>query len=169
MSESVNHPSHYGGDTTYEAIKVIEAWGLGFCIGNSVKYISRAGRKGNAVEDLKKARWYLDREIQNQERPHADNVRPCQNCGQPYGKDTHRCPEMKREQSVQVPEEIAGINRPAQSVVQLHEVPQVQEQASAKKIFHEVGPRSQQWLDRLGKHDQIAEEVIVGVAGSETK
>jgi hypothetical protein len=63
VSESVNHPQHYGGDTTYEAIKVIEAWELGFCLGNTVKYISRAGKKGDAVEDLKKARWYLDREI----------------------------------------------------------------------------------------------------------
>ena len=60
---AVNHPSHYGGDGTYEAIRVIEAWGLGFCLGNVVKYISRAGKKGSALEDLKKARWYLDREI----------------------------------------------------------------------------------------------------------
>jgi len=64
MSDTVNHPPHYGGDTTYEAIKVIEAWGLGFCLGNVVKYISRAGKKGSTLEDLKKARWYLDREIQ---------------------------------------------------------------------------------------------------------
>jgi hypothetical protein len=64
MSERVNHPEHYGGDTTYETIKVIEAWGLGFNLGNAVKYISRADKKGNADEDLAKARWYLDREIQ---------------------------------------------------------------------------------------------------------
>lgn len=64
--EAVDHPMHYGGDTTYEAIKVIEAWDLGFCLGNTVKYISRAGKKPSAskLEDLKKARWYLDREIQ---------------------------------------------------------------------------------------------------------
>lgn len=63
--EKVNHPSHYGGDTVYEAIKVIEAWGLGFCLGNAVKYISRAGKKAGStvLEDLKKARWYIDREI----------------------------------------------------------------------------------------------------------
>lgn len=64
--EQVNHPAHYGGeDNPYEAIKVIEAWSLGFCIGNAVKYISRAGKKDPAkkLEDLKKARWYLDREI----------------------------------------------------------------------------------------------------------
>jgi len=63
MSDEVNHPAHYGGDTVYEAIKVIEAWGLGMHLGNAVKYISRAGKKGPALQDLKKARWYLDRVI----------------------------------------------------------------------------------------------------------
>ena len=48
MQEQVNHPSHYGGkDNPYEAIKVIDAWNLDFCLGNVVKYISRAGKKGN--------------------------------------------------------------------------------------------------------------------------
>ena len=63
--ETVNHPPHYGGDTTYEAIKVIEAWDLGFSLGNAVKYIARAGKKPETseIEDLKKARWYLDRRI----------------------------------------------------------------------------------------------------------
>ena len=63
MPETVNHPDHYGGDTVYEAIKVIEAWQLGFCLGNAVKYIARAGKKGNRLEDLRKAAWYLQREI----------------------------------------------------------------------------------------------------------
>lgn len=64
MNEAINHPAHYGGDTTYEAIKVIEAWGLGFCLGNAAKYICRAGKKSrSALEDLKKARRYLDFEI----------------------------------------------------------------------------------------------------------
>lgn len=68
--ESVHHPSHYGGDTVYEVIKVIEAWGLGFALGNVVKYIPRAGNKPTAdvVEDLKKARWYLDHEIARLEK-----------------------------------------------------------------------------------------------------
>lgn len=65
----VNNPPHYGGlGNTYETINVIEAWGLGFCLGNTVKYISRAGKKGDALEDLKKARWYLDREISTLQR-----------------------------------------------------------------------------------------------------
>jgi hypothetical protein len=68
MFDPVNHPQHYGGaDNPYEAIKVIEAWGLGFNLGNSVKYVSRAGKKDDIVQDLKKARWYLDREIANLE------------------------------------------------------------------------------------------------------
>lgn len=62
---TIEHPDYYGGaENPYEAIKVIEAWGLGFCLGNSVKYIARAGKKTcDLTEDLKKARWYLDREI----------------------------------------------------------------------------------------------------------
>jgi hypothetical protein len=68
VKEAVDHPEHYGGaDNPYEAIKVIEAWALGFCLGNAIKYISRAGKKGSALEDLKKARWYLDREIEAME------------------------------------------------------------------------------------------------------
>jgi hypothetical protein len=62
----VKHPQHYGGkDNPYEAIKVIEAWGVGFNLGNTLKYISRAGKKDNTIQDLEKALFYLDREIQN--------------------------------------------------------------------------------------------------------
>jgi hypothetical protein len=68
MSEPINHPSHYGGkENPYEAIKVIEAWELGFCLGNAIKYISRAGKKNSekTLEDLEKAKWYISREIEN--------------------------------------------------------------------------------------------------------
>lgn len=68
--EEVNHPQHYGGDTTYETIKVLEAWGLdaSFNLGNAVKYLSRAGKKDpNLLRDLKKAQWYLNREIEKLE------------------------------------------------------------------------------------------------------
>ena len=62
--ELVNHPNHYGGkDSPYEAIKVIEAWNLGFCLGNTVMYISRAGKKDETIQELEKALWYLKREI----------------------------------------------------------------------------------------------------------
>jgi hypothetical protein len=67
----VNNPEHYGGATNiYEAIKVIEAWDLDFHLGNTVKYISRAGKKNpeKELEDLKKAAWYLQRKIDNLEK-----------------------------------------------------------------------------------------------------
>jgi hypothetical protein len=74
MSDAVDHPKHYGGaGNPYEAIHVVEAWSLGFCLGNVVKYIARAGKKGDALEDLKKARWYLDREIANLEKARASS------------------------------------------------------------------------------------------------
>lgn len=66
MAEAVNHPAHYGGDTTYEVIKVVEAWGLDTdaYLFNAVKYIARAGKKhDDVVQDLEKARFYLDRRI----------------------------------------------------------------------------------------------------------
>ena len=65
MKEVINHPEHYKPGI-YEAINVIEAWNLNFCLGNSLKYICRAGKKdpSKVVEDLKKAHWYLNREIE---------------------------------------------------------------------------------------------------------
>ena len=66
IMEHINHPAHYGGqDNPYEAIKVIEAWDLGFSLGNAVKYIARAGKKNadTREEDLRKAIWYLEREL----------------------------------------------------------------------------------------------------------
>lgn len=68
--EAVDHPAHYGGaDNPYEAIKVVSAWGLGFCLGNTIKYISRAGKKDltKTLEDLRKARFYLDYHIKQLE------------------------------------------------------------------------------------------------------
>lgn len=69
MIDPINHPKHYTLDV--EPIDVIEAWRLGFHLGNVVKYIARAGRKTeDPTEDLKKARWYLDRYIQRLEKIH---------------------------------------------------------------------------------------------------
>ena len=65
--EMVNHPSHYN-QGKYEAIDVIEDWKLNFNLGNTVKYISRAGHKDNIIQDLKKASWYLNREIERLEK-----------------------------------------------------------------------------------------------------
>lgn len=66
--DPVSHPSHYTEGRQYEPRKVIHDWGLNFNLGNAVKYISRAGRKGDALEDLKKARQYLDFEIEEMEK-----------------------------------------------------------------------------------------------------
>lgn len=69
--ESINHPSHYAEGRKYEPIEVIADWDLDFALGNTVKYISRAGRKSSAamsnkekmLQDLNKAKWYLEWEI----------------------------------------------------------------------------------------------------------
>ena len=65
MNDAVNHPSHYTFGTI-ETIDVIEDWELPYHLGNAVKYISRAGRKdpSKKLEDLEKARWYLNRYIE---------------------------------------------------------------------------------------------------------
>ncbi|GAB63078.1 MAG: DUF3310 domain-containing protein [Candidatus Jettenia sp.] len=67
MTDNINHPQHYkaGG---IEAINVIEAFGLGFHLGNAIKYILRTGRKTpDQTEDVRKAIWYLNRFLYNKE------------------------------------------------------------------------------------------------------
>ena len=63
MSNAVNHPAHYNVGKI-EVIDAIEDWGLGFSLGNAIKYIARADHKGKPVEDLEKAVWYIRREIE---------------------------------------------------------------------------------------------------------
>lgn len=65
--DPINNPSHYAEGRQYEPIAVIEDWQLNYRLGNAVKYISRAGRKQNAIEDLRKAVWYIEREIETLE------------------------------------------------------------------------------------------------------
>ncbi|NBS71631.1 DUF3310 domain-containing protein [bacterium] len=62
-ADPVNHPAHYkvGG---IETIDFIEAKKLGYHLGNAVKYITRADHKGNRLQDLQKAKWYIDRAIE---------------------------------------------------------------------------------------------------------
>ena len=69
MSNAIR-PEHYGGkDDPYEPIKVINAWGLGFELGNTLKYIKRAGKKDKSktIEDLKKGLKYMEFEIEKLE------------------------------------------------------------------------------------------------------
>jgi len=62
MTDMVNHPPHYTSHPSgIETIQITEH--MGFCLGNAIKYILRADLKGNKVEDLKKAEWYINREI----------------------------------------------------------------------------------------------------------
>lgn len=61
-TDPVNHPPHYTNHPSgVECIQITEH--MGFCLGNAVKYIWRADLKNDAVEDLKKARWYIEREV----------------------------------------------------------------------------------------------------------
>ena len=60
----VSHPSHYTEGRKYEPRKVIADWGLNFNLGNAVKYVARAGRKCDKVEDLRKAIQYIEFEIE---------------------------------------------------------------------------------------------------------
>jgi len=65
--DTINHPAHYTAHPSgVECIEIAEH--MNFCLGNALKYIWRAGLKGDAVEDLKKARWYVDREIERLRR-----------------------------------------------------------------------------------------------------
>ena len=62
----INHPQRYGGDTTYECIKVLKAWltheeYLGFLKGTAIKYICRLGKKDEAVQEIEKSEWYLNK------------------------------------------------------------------------------------------------------------
>ena len=66
MSDPVNHPAHYTSHSSgIECIQITEH--MGFCIGNAIKYLWRADEKGAALEDLRKAAWYIEREIQRRE------------------------------------------------------------------------------------------------------
>lgn len=72
MNDIINHPSHYAEGRKYEPIDVIEDWGLDYHLGTVVKYVSRAGRKDDELQDLKKCRWFLDRKIRNLEGGNGD-------------------------------------------------------------------------------------------------
>lgn len=63
QNSEVNHPKHYNAHPSgIECIDVVEY--MGFNLGNAIKYIWRADEKGNAIQDLEKAKWYIEREIQ---------------------------------------------------------------------------------------------------------
>lgn len=74
--EMVNHPDHYQSKQGIEVIDVIRSFTLDFWLGNCIKYILRAGRKGPLLRDLKKAQWYLNdkiRELEEQQTEKTDS------------------------------------------------------------------------------------------------
>lgn len=97
MSDPVNHPAHYTEHPSgIECIQITEH--MGFNLGNAVKYIWRADLKGSAIEDLEKARWYIDRELTKrdalfpatepaEEETKAEGDAQCLVCGHP---DNHQ-------------------------------------------------------------------------------
>lgn len=70
INDPINRPAHYTAGRKFEPVDVIRDWGLNFSLGNAVKYVSRAGRKDPAktIEDLKKAIWYIQNEIDSIEK-----------------------------------------------------------------------------------------------------
>lgn len=98
MADAVNHPAHYGGgDNPYETIKVLEAWdwemAYHFCKANSIKYLSRAGKKyeSKTIEDLNKSAWYSSKAAEILERhkkpENPGGERPVPYWGKEMGKD----------------------------------------------------------------------------------
>lgn len=71
--DSIMHPDHYAAGRKYEPVKVIEDWNLNFNLGNVVKYVSRADRKGDALKDLRKAKTYLEFEISRREKNYLNS------------------------------------------------------------------------------------------------
>ena len=74
MDDVISRPSHYCEGRRYEPKDVIRDWGLNFNLGSAVKYISRAGRKGSALEDLQKARQFIDFEIEAIEAANTETI-----------------------------------------------------------------------------------------------
>lgn len=76
MSDNIKHPSHYAEGRKFEPKDVIRDWGLNFNLGSAVKYVSRAGRKADIVEDLKKAQEFIQFEIDAIEAERAKVAEP---------------------------------------------------------------------------------------------
>jgi hypothetical protein len=95
VSDPVEHPRHYNDHPSgVECITITEH--MGFCLGNAVKYIWRADLKGKAIEDLRKAVWYIEREIERREGAEVNAAHSVvnQRCGIEFG-DGYTC-DLKR-------------------------------------------------------------------------
>jgi hypothetical protein len=119
-NDPVNHPSHYTGHPSgIEAIQITEH--MGFNLGNATKYIWRCDLKKDAIEDLKKARWYIDREIAKRE----NEAKATSEAKWTAGMWNSTKPEIDR--SVDGPKSTIG-------TVYLNVVPQLDEAAVAKAV-----------------------------------
>ena len=96
----VNHPAHYT-DGKIEVIDFIEDKKLGFHRGNAVKYIARAGKKNpdKEIEDLQKAVWDLNREIERLKRSGVDNAEYCVACGDVIPEGRQVCPQCEKTEA----------------------------------------------------------------------
>jgi hypothetical protein len=74
--ETVNHPSHYGGDVPHEVWKCLHAWALDkdAYLWTAVTYIARSGMKGSEIEDLEKAKWYIKKKIELLKGKYDDSI-----------------------------------------------------------------------------------------------
>lgn len=90
--DDISRPRHYAEGRTFEPKDVIAKWGLNFNVGNAVKYLARAGRKGDELEDLKKCRQYILFEIENRKLIAENNtgVLPIDCVSEDWGLDTKR-------------------------------------------------------------------------------
>lgn len=99
MSDPVNSPSHYAGDGSIECIDAIEAMGIGkeFCQGNAVKYLWRLGKKDAALQDSRKAQWYVNRLVQIIEREQQQQRKVKKHVGNKKHKSALRQTGLRRQ------------------------------------------------------------------------
>lgn len=82
MNDPVEHPAHYTSHPSgIECIQITQH--MGFCLGNATKYIWRAGLKHDAIEDLKKAKWYIEKEIEKRSKERLSTQTPSPHQPQP--------------------------------------------------------------------------------------
>ncbi len=110
--EAVNHPKHYNSHPSgVECITVVEH--MNFCLGNAMKYIWRAGEKGDAKEDIRKAIWYLNRELERIEPEKTEEIE-ADTTGRQLNKiswphiNTHNTKTLKYDKQFMMDEEIRG-------------------------------------------------------------
>lgn len=125
MSDNVKHPSHYVEGRKFEPKDVIRDWGLNFNVGTAVKYLSRAGRKDDIVQDLKKAQEFIQFEIDAIEAERATEAKikapqhPNCRCTANPAKPIIKPIELDRTPNVSVFELTVPIGTPREQIIQM--------------------------------------------------